>query len=123
MPKPRQSDTPQGTGNQPVALGDTAELTTRIAPNGGRLKTGNPGNKGGAGGHNSLARQIRMGYLADTFLNKATAVVTQPDHPKFADVGKWVTEMVEGKPNQSLQVDASVQIVVSQGLGVRDADG
>lgn len=112
---PRHKDTPQG-----VEIGTVVNnRTVQPGLNGGTLQVGNP--KGRGGDLRSKARRIRLEAISEKFLKSADSILVagNPDHPKWDGVGKWATEMVEGKPNQAVQVDASIQIVVSQGLGVR----
>lgn len=112
-----KSDTPQG-----VEIGTVVKqnIATQPGPRGGKLQIGNPGNKGGSG-RPSNALRIRLGSIAEKFAKSADSleVAGNPNHPQWLGLGKFAVEMVEGKPNQTMQVDAQVQIVVSQGIGVR----
>lgn len=91
------------------------DTTQRVAAkNIAGLRRGNPGNKGGTG-RPSNALRIRLAEVAKKFIESADSlhVAGNPDHPQWLGLGKFATEMTEGRPVQAIEGgDTPLELVV-----------
>ena len=97
---------------------------TRRGKNGGTLKTGNPGNKGGTG-RPPDAFKAAMAELAssDEVIEHVRAVLADPSHPQWLGAWKHVTEHGYGKATQGLDVTSGGErIVVKMDFGTGSGD-
>lgn len=97
---------------QEVAPKQTVENRTQPGRRGGTLKVGNPGG-GGGGDNSSKARRIRLEAMSKRFLDTGVEVAGDPTHKDYAKVGTWATEMLEGRPKQSIEGgDKPLELIV-----------
>lgn len=118
MPKKPKSNTSAGLNN-PLQNNTVQEVApnnhalTIPGKNGGRLRNGGT-NKGGTG-RPSNALRIRLGAIAKKFVESADSmkVAGNADHPQWLGLGKFATEMTEGRPVQAIEGgDKPLELIV-----------
>ena len=73
-------------------------------PHGGKLKRGNPGNRGGGRPSNEFKATLRgLVDRAEVHAHLVDVLDAGPSHPQFMDVLKYVTEHGYGKASQTVQ--------------------
>jgi hypothetical protein len=78
---------------------------TRRTANGGTLRVGNPGNKGGTGRPpNEFKELCRQLASSAKTIEQVQKILMSPKHPLFMGALKWASEHGYGKPNQSLEI-------------------
>jgi hypothetical protein len=87
-----------------VSKNTVKKSATRPGRNGGTLKVGNPGNKGGTG-RPPNEWKAQMERLADRARQalEASRVLDNTEHPLYLHAAKWVQENAHGKPAQTLE--------------------
>ena len=82
----------------------------RAGRNGGHLRTGNPGNRGGKGRVPKADVEFWRGVLEDPKVQKAIMrAARNPNSPAFAKLIVYATDRVLGKPHQALTVSGTIE--------------
>ena len=76
--------------------------TVQPGKNGGRLRRGNPGNKGGGRLPDEYKAMCRAMVSSPKAQKAVEAILSNPDHPHFASMWKAVTERGYGKLEQKI---------------------
>jgi hypothetical protein len=87
--------------------------------NGGRLRVGNPGNKGG-GRQPEWFKELCRDMIASPKARKSvTLILANPDHPHFASMWKAVSDRGYGKPEQPINhgAQAGTAMTFTMNLG------
>ena len=88
---------------QPVTAKDSVPVTVQPASrNGGALRVGNPGNRGGRGVTKTFT--LRCQHLAEEAAKtvEAAKIVKDPTHPLFMEAAKWCADRGFGKAAQPI---------------------
>lgn len=90
---------------------------------GGRLLTGNPGNKGGTGRPPDKFKELCR-ELACSGAEVAPKILKDVDHPAYLGALKWASEHGYGKPKETLAVEVSLKLTEKMAKArARLADG
>lgn len=92
-----------------------AEAPTRPGRNGGQLRTGNPGNKGGGRTPDAFKAMCRRLASRKGTLRNLRTILDNPNHPKFIAACEFVGDRGYGKPTETKKVKHSGRLVVSFG--------
>lgn len=87
-------------------MSDTENTVENFAPgkNGGRLRVGNPGNKGGGRQPEWFKELCRAMVSSPKARAAAKAILEDASHPQFASMWKAVSERGYGKLDQAITV-------------------
>lgn len=95
------------------------ENTDRPAKNGGRLRSGNPGNKGGGDKPKTYKMWLAHLLTSEKHRKEFTKVIEDGDHPAFKFATEHAAAYAEGKPTQKIEADVKGSITVTHGLGLK----
>ena len=92
--------------------GKRAAPALRKQPHGGALQTGNPANKGGGRKPDFWKAACRELASSAEVLERAAAILANPDHPDWLATWKFVAEQGYGKATQAVNVGSEGALFV-----------
>lgn len=96
---------PRKTSTRKVAPAAEPGRLETPAHGAGKLRRGNPGNKGGGRKPDEFKALCRELASREETVAAAERILRDPDHPAYLGALKWATENGYGKPHQTIETE------------------